>query len=136
WYILGRFMLRPINILIQSMQANSRRAEWRKIEVQGHSKDELHQMELTFNEMIDHLKANYQKQEQFVSDASHEMNTPISIVKSYAQLLKRRGKERPELFDEAVEAIDSEADRMQLLVETMFLLAKNEVETEDRKSVV
>src|SRR5690625_1076823 len=87
-------------------------------------------MELTFNEMIDHLKANYQKQEQFVSDASHEMNTPISIVKSYAQLLKRRGKERPELFDEAVEAIDSEADRMQLLVEQMLLLAKNQVETE------
>ena len=128
--ILGRFLLRPIHILIQTMQANGRRAESKKIEVQGQSKDELHQMELTFNEMIDHLKANYQKQEQFVSDASHEMNTPISIVKSYAQLLKRRGKERPELFDEAVEAIDSEADRMQLLVEQMLLLAKNQVETE------
>ena len=128
--ILGRFLLKPIHTFIQTMQVNSRRAEWRKIEVKGHSKDELHQMELTFNEMIDHLKANYQKQEQFVSDASHEMNTPISIVKSYAQLLKRRGKERPEVFDEAVEAIDSEADRMQLLVEQMLLLAKNQVETE------
>lgn len=127
--ILGRFLLRPIHTLIQTMQANSQRAEWKKIEVQSSSKDELHQMELTFNEMIDHLKENYQRQEQFVSDASHEMNTPISIVKSYAQLLKRRGKERPELFDEAVEAIDSEADRMQLLVEQMLLLAKNQVET-------
>src|SRR5699024_8986972 len=55
---------------------------------------------------------------------------PISIVKSYAELLKRRGKERTEVFDEAVEAIDSEADRMQLLVEQMLLLAKNQVETE------
>ncbi len=127
--ILGRFLLRPIHALIQTMQANSRQAAWKKIEVQSSSNDELQQMELTFNEMIDHLKANYQKQEQFVSDASHEMNTPISIVKSYAQLLKRRGKERPELFDEAVEAIDSEADRMQLLVEQMLLLAKNQMET-------
>src|SRR5690625_4252147 len=128
--ILSRFLLRPINTLIQTMQANRQQVEWKKIEVQSSSHDELHQMELTFNEMIDHLKANFQKQEQFVSDASHEMNTPISIVKSYAQLLKRRGKERPELFDEAVEAIDSEADRMQLLVEQMLLLAKNQVETE------
>lgn len=126
---LGRFLLRPIHTLIQTMQANRQQTEWKKIEVQGNSNDELHQMELTFNEMIDHLKTNFQKQEQFVSDASHEMNTPISIVKSYAQLLKRRGKERPELFDEAVDAIDSEADRMQLLVEQMLLLAKNQVET-------
>lgn len=127
--ILGRFLLRPIHTLIQTMRANRKQLEWQKIDVQNRSKDELYQMELTFNEMIDHLKDNYQKQEQFVSDASHEMNTPISIVKSYAQLLKRRGKERPELFDEAVDAIDSEADRMQLLVEQMLLLAKNQVET-------
>jgi signal transduction histidine kinase len=111
------------------MRANRKQLEWQKIDVQNRSRDELYQMELTFNEMIDHLKENYQKQEQFVSDASHEMNTPISIVKSYAQLLKRRGKERPELFDEAIDAIDSEADRMQLLVEQMLLLAKNQVET-------
>lgn len=127
--ILARFLLRPIHTLIQTMQANRQQVEWQKIDVQGRSNDELHQMKLTFNKMIDHLKENYQKQEQFVSDASHEMNTPISIVKSYAQLLKRRGKERPELFDEAVEAIDSEADRMQLLVEQMLLLAKNQMET-------
>lgn len=127
--VLGRFLLRPIQALIQTMQANIKQAEWKKIKVKSRSRDELSQMEMTFNEMIDHLKANFQKQEQFVSDASHEMNTPISIVKSYAQLLKRRGKERPELFDEAVGAIDSEADRMQLLVEQMLSLAKNQVES-------
>lgn len=127
--ILGRFLLRPIKALIQTMRANIKQAEWKKITVKNRSRDELAQMEMTFNEMIDHLKDNFQKQEQFVSDASHEMNTPISIVKSYAQLLKRRGKERPELFDEAVGAIDSEADRMQLLVEQMLSLAKNQVES-------
>src|SRR5699024_8428852 len=51
---------------------------------------------------------------------------PISIMKSYALLLERRGQSRPEVFDEAVHAIDSEADRMQLLVEQMLLSAKNQ----------
>lgn len=126
-HLLARFLLRPIHTLIQTMQMNIKKAEWKKINVKNHSRDELSQMEMTFNEMIDHLKANFQKQEQFVSDASHEMNTPISIVKSYAQLLKRRGKDYPELFDEAVIAIDSEADRMKLLVEQMLSLAKNQI---------
>src|SRR5690625_2526385 len=83
-------------------------------------------MEKTFNEMIDYLKENFRKQEIFVSDASHELKTPISIVKSYAQLLSRRGVDDRELVSESIEAIESEADRMQKLVEQMLNLAKNE----------
>src|SRR5699024_7328962 len=85
----------------------------------------IYEMETTYNEMINQLKDNFEKQEVFVSDASHELKTPIAIIKSYAQLLERRGKSHPEVFNEAVEAIDSESDRMQQLVEQMLLLAKN-----------
>lgn len=123
--LLSRFLLRPIKALIQTMKENTRHAKWQKIDVQNRSRDELYEMEKTFNEMIDYLKENFEKQEVFVSDASHELKTPISIVKSYAQLLGRRGKENPEVFNESVEAIDSEADRMQKLVEQMLSLAKN-----------
>ncbi|WP_106494807.1 HAMP domain-containing sensor histidine kinase [Lentibacillus sp. Marseille-P4043] len=122
---LSGFLLKPIHALIQTMKENKIKDNWKKIELNGRSKDELYQMEVTFNDMIDHLKDNFQKQEQFVSDASHELKTPIAIVKSYAQLLERRGKDRPEVFQEAVDAIDSEADRMQKLVEQMLLLAKS-----------
>lgn len=132
--LLGRFLLRPIQALIQTMKANTKEADWKKIDVSNRSKDELYQMEKTFNDMIEHLKENFQKQEQFVSDASHELKTPISIMKSYAQLLGRQGKSRPEVFDEAVHAIESEADRMQLLVEQMLLLAKNQ-EVSERSDV-
>ncbi|WP_373895103.1 sensor histidine kinase [Virgibacillus sp. CBA3643] len=128
--VLSRFLLRPIKALIQTMKENTRHANWKKIDEQNRSRDELYEMEKTFNEMIDYLKDNFEKQEVFVSDASHELKTPISIVKSYAQLLGRRGKENPELFHESVEAIDSEADRMQKLVEQMLSLAKNKTEAE------
>lgn len=123
--LLSRFLLNPIKALIQTMKDNIRKEDWKKIRLKNHSRDELYQMEKTFNDMIDHLQASFQKQEQFVSDASHELKTPISIVKSYAQLLERHGKIRPEVFEEAVHAIDSEAIRMQKLVEQMLFLAKN-----------
>ena len=134
--VLGRFLLRPIQALIQTMKANTKEADWKKIEMPNRSKDELYQMEKTFNEMIEQLKENFQKQEQFVSNASHELKTPISIMKSYAQLLKRRGKERPEIFDEAVQAIDSESDHMQLLVEQMLSLAKHQNQEEATRANV
>lgn len=123
--ILSRFLLLPIKKLIQTMKENIRNNDWKKIDVQNRSHDEIYEMERTFNEMIDYLKANFEKQEIFLSDASHELKTPISIIKSYAQLLDRRAKENPEVLVESIEAIESEADRMQRLVEQMLLLAKN-----------
>ena len=126
--LLSRFLLKPIKELIQIMKENIRNKDWKKINIKSRSHDELTEMENTFNEMIDYLKANFEKQEIFVSDASHELKTPISIIKSYAQLLDRRAKENPELLSESVQAIDSEADRMQKLVEQMLMLAKNKNE--------
>lgn len=126
--VLSRFLLNPITDLIHTMKENTKQAKWKKIEVGNRSKDELYEMEKTFNEMIDRLRENFEKQEIFVSDASHELKTPISIVKSYAQLLKRRGRDNPELIEESIEAIDSEADRMQKLVEQLLALAKNKNE--------
>lgn len=123
--ILSKFLVRPITSLIHTMQDNAKEAKWKKSKLKGRSKDELYEMEKTFNEMIDRLRDNYEKQEVFVSDASHELKTPISIVKSYAQLLRRRGQDNPEVFNESVQAIESEAERMQKLVEQMLLLAKN-----------
>src|SRR5690625_825902 len=86
-------------------------------------------MEMTFNAMIKHIKANYVKQELFVSDELHELKTQISIIKSYAEHLKRRRKSHPKLFDESVTAIESEADRMKQLVHQMLLLARNKENT-------
>jgi len=123
--ILSRFLLNPIQKLIQTMKDNTKHAKWKKIDLENRSKDELYEMETTFNEMIDYLRDNFEKQEIFVSNASHELKTPIQIIKSYAQLLDRRGKDNPELFKESIEAIDSEADRMKKLVEQMLALAKN-----------
>ncbi|MDM8100125.1 sensor histidine kinase [Oceanobacillus oncorhynchi] len=132
--VLSRFLLTPIQKLKDTMRRNILNKNWQKIDVDERSKDELYEMETTFNEMIDSLKENFEKQEAFVSNASHELKTPIQIIKSYAQLIERQGKKRPELLDESVGAIDSEADRMQKLVEQLLLLAKHK--NEEQKQAV
>lgn len=131
--VLSRFLLTPIQRLKDTMQRNIHNKNWQKINVEKRSRDEIYEMEITFNEMIDSLKANFEKQEAFVSNASHELKTPIQIIKSYAQLIERQGKKRPELLDESVDAIDSEADRMQKLVEQLLLLAKHKSENKKQE---
>ena len=123
--VLSRLLLHPIEKLTKTMKENIKERKWKKIEHTRRSEDELYEMEVTFNEMIDQLKDSYEKQEDFVSNASHELKTPIQIVKSYAQLMERRGHDNPEIVHEAIQAIDSEADRMKKLVEQLLALAKN-----------
>lgn len=123
---LSRFILKPIRELTFTMNENIQASQWKKINADNRSGDELYEMKKTFNTMIDNLKLNYVTQEIFVSDASHELKTPISIIKSYSQLLARRGQHNPEIFNESIHAIESEADRMQNLVEQMLLLANNQ----------
>lgn len=121
--LLARLIMRPIEAMTSTMKDIRRSGRFRRMELDTRSRDELVDMGITFNEMIDLLQSNYEKQEKFVSNASHELKTPITIIESYASLLKRRGMDRPELFQESVDAIHSEAVRMKELTEQLLLLA-------------
>ena len=128
--ILSQVILGPIKTLIQTMEEIQKSKTFKKIRRDRSSKDELDQMANTFNNMMDLLEENYKKQEQFVSDASHELKTPLTVIVSYANMLKRWGMKRPNILEEAIEAIHSESIRMKQLTEQMLLLAKGDTEWE------
>lgn len=123
--VLANRIVKPIDALTATMGDIRRSGRFQQIETGGQTDDELTEMGRTFNDMILLLESNFARQERFVSDASHELKTPLTIIESYASLLKRRGKERPEVFDEAVEAILSEAVRMRELTERLLQTARS-----------
>ncbi|MFP7493960.1 HAMP domain-containing sensor histidine kinase [Terribacillus saccharophilus] len=124
--LLGNFLLRPILALTSTMQAIRSSGKWKRMNTDSRSNDELQTLSDTFNEMVDQLEENFTKQQQFVSDASHELKTPISIIKSYSKLLDRWGADDPAVQQEAVQAIHSETERMQALVGQLLILAKDD----------
>lgn len=90
------------------------------------TKDELKDLAVTFNRMMDNIQESYEKQKQFVSDASHELRTPIAIIQGYVGMLERWGKNDPEILNESIEAIRDESLNMQSLVEKMLFIARSE----------
>ena len=87
---------------------------------------ELRTLAEAINAMLDRLEAAYRAQMRFVSDASHELRTPISVIQGYASLLDRWGKDDPETRQEAIDAIRSEAGAMKELVEQLLFLARGD----------
>lgn len=124
--ILSRVILTPIQRMTATMQDIQASRSFKKLRIKTSSQDELDEMAETFNNMMDILHDNYYKQQQFVSDASHELKTPLTIIESYAKMLKRWGRKREDLLDESIEAIFSEAQRMKGMTNQMLNLAKSD----------
>lgn len=127
--MLGNLIVGPINSLIRTMEEIQRKGQFKKLELPARSNDEMYQMGNTFNKMMDILQQHFVKQQQFVLDASHELKTPLTVIEGYATMLKRWGMNKPELLEESVEAIYSEAVRMKKLTRQMLMLANPDEES-------
>ena len=68
--------------------------------------------------------ASEERLRQFVSDASHELRTPVAAVRAYAELFDRGARDRPEDLARAMGGIQREAVRIGLLVDDLLLLAR------------
>lgn len=123
--LLSRLIMQPIAGMTNTMKEIRKSGRFKRLQTNGKAKDELAEMGQTFNEMIELLENNYDKQERFAANASHELKTPLTVIESYASLLKRKGLERPDLFAESIEAIHSEAVRMREMTEQLLLLARS-----------
>ena len=117
---LANLILKPISIMSGTMKDIEKSGEFKRIPLSDQSKDELQVMGVAFNRMMERLERNYNQQQQFLSDASHELKTPITVIESYSSLLKRWGMKDEAIQEEAVEAIHHEAVRMKKLTEHLL----------------
>jgi len=95
----------------------------------GSSQNELKDLAAAINDMLNRINDSYQSQVRFVSDASHELRTPISVIQGYANLLDRWGKNDEKTMQESIDAIKSEAESMKELVEELLFLARGDNKT-------
>ena len=124
-YIISKGMLRPIDDITKAADNISINNLKERLEVNGPD-DELKRLGNTFNKMIDRLQGAFDRQIQFVSDASHELRTPIAVIQGYANLLDRWGKDDREALEKSIYAIKLETSNMANLVEKLLFLAKGD----------
>ncbi len=96
-----------------------------RIEETG-NKDELDQLIMSLNQMIKKLESAFNNQKRFVSDASHELRIPLTVIQGYIDILADWGKSDPQLCDESIEAIRDEIQGMNRMVEDLLLITRIE----------
>jgi two-component system, OmpR family, sensor kinase len=117
WAVAGR-VLAPLRVLRDTARSISESDLTRRIPVRGD--DELADLARSFNEMVDRLEEAFASQKSFISDAGHELRTPITIIRGHLDVMGDDPKDR----EETLELVGDELDRMGRLVNDLLLLAK------------
>ncbi len=125
---LNRRVLAPIRDIASMAATLSENNLSNRINIAG-TKNELKDLATVINTMLDRIERSYNSQKQFVSDASHELRTPIAVIRGYTDMLRRWGKDDPDILDEGITAISQETEGMKDLVESLLFLARHDKKT-------
>ncbi|RYM36042.1 HAMP domain-containing protein [Brumimicrobium glaciale] len=93
------------------------------------NEDELYDLSSSINSLIDRLGKALEREKQFTSDASHELRTPISIIKGTLEVLIRKDRNVEE-YREKINYSLKELDRMAIMIEQLLVLARFDSNTE------
>jgi heavy metal sensor kinase len=86
--------------------------------------DELGRLAQTFNDLLDRLDQSFERQRRFISDASHELRTPVSILRGEAEVALSQASRSPEEYRESLAVLHQEAQRLARIVEDLFTLTR------------
>ncbi|MFL5821560.1 MAG: sensor histidine kinase [Solirubrobacteraceae bacterium] len=87
------------------------------------ARDEVRRLGETLNDMLDRLRRSFQNERRFVADASHELRTPVAVIKTELDGALHTGGYGPDVREALVAAID-ECDRLGQLAEDLLVLAR------------
>jgi len=121
-YWLSRRALSPVDALTRTARTITGHTLSSRLE-QLHTGDELHRLSDTLNEMLARIEVAFNRVTEFTADASHELRTPISLIRTEAELALRRSRGEEE-YREALRHILLEAERTTSLIEELLALAR------------
>ncbi len=121
-YWLSRRALSPVDALVRTAREVSGANLSSRLQKLD-TGDELQRLSDTLNEMLDRIESAFQRITQFTADASHELRTPVSLIRTEAELALRRSRGEAE-YQESLRHILLEAERTTVLIEQLLSMAR------------
>ena len=121
-YFMAKKTLRPVDQIRRAAVKISSSNLDERIDIKGR-KDELGRLAETFNAMIARLKDSFQRINQFSIDVSHELKTPLTILKGETEVVLRKDRDNEE-YRNLLQSNLEEIDRMARIIDDLLLLSK------------
>lgn len=120
---LANKALRPVDHITKTAQRIGSGDLSQRIPVDGLGEDEIGRLARTFNEMLSRLERSFEQIKRFTADASHELKTPLSILRGELEVALKRQRKAEEYREVLVSCLE-EVERMSKIVEDLLTLAR------------
>ena len=121
WF-LASSALDPIDRITRTARRISARDLHQRLDM-SLPNDEVGRLAATFDEMLDRLEESFEQQKRFIADASHELKTPLTVLKGDVDVALARPRS-PEYYQDTLERVNSTTDRLTALVQELLLLSR------------
>jgi two-component system OmpR family sensor kinase len=122
-YFLARKSLAPV--VAMATQARGMGADRLQDRLAvANPRDELGQLALSFNQLLDRLEDSFERQRRFIADASHELRTPVAILRGETEVTLSRTDRTTGEYREALAILNSESQRLSHTIEDLFTLTR------------
>ncbi|MCD8217346.1 MAG: HAMP domain-containing histidine kinase [Clostridiales bacterium] len=132
-YLIARRALKPIQHISETASQIRQGDDLKRRIDLGEGTDELHQLADQFNAMFTRLDQSFQAQQQFVSDASHELRTPVTVINAQCELALGSGQANSQIlsdYEEALHVIWRQGRKMNRLINSMLDFTRLELQPE------
>jgi signal transduction histidine kinase len=120
--VFSRIVLDPVRQFTRKVKDINSQNLHLRLNMSGRS-DDVNELKVTFNTMLDRLEAAFATQNNFISNASHELGTPLTAIIGEADVALSRERSN-EQYKEFLKAIAREAERLDEIVKTLLSLAQ------------
>ena len=124
-WLIGRLTLKPLSRMAEQTRQINELSPRDRLEAPPVD-DELGRLAAAFNGLLDRLASALTAQRQFMADASHQLRTPVSVVRTATQVTLAKDVRSEDEYRESLAIIGEQATRLSRLVDAMFLLARAE----------
>lgn len=133
WVIAGR-ALKPVSAITAVARDIQASDLSRRIGYEG-SEDELGRLASTFDDMLERLDAAFHAQRRFLADTSHDLRTPLAVIRSNIDVLAEDPEATVEEWREAGGVVQRNAERMASMIDDLLATARLEARTAARVNV-
>ncbi|MFQ5479957.1 MAG: sensor histidine kinase [Thermodesulfobacteriota bacterium] len=121
-FFMTKWALRPIKMFTDKISHITDKNLYERVD-EKHSPLELRDLTSSFNTMLSRLEQSFERKKKFLSDASHELRTPTSVIKSYCDVMLSREREGA-VYKDALTKIGVTVNRMTELINRILVISR------------
>jgi two-component system OmpR family sensor kinase len=122
-YFLARKSLEPVSAMAERAKDITAANLHQRLPI-ANPKDELGNLALSFNDLLDRLDVEFDRQRRFMADASHELRTPLAIIRGESEVALLKDTRESAEYQESLRVVNDESKRLTKIVEDLFTLAR------------